>query len=110
MKILCSVPKRNLNVFYTSTLFQLQVFFLLFVQLTDLGFKNPLQLAHSGYQDTKIFGTKVWGGSLDFHLPTGLPFLVFPKHNPPGIASPSQNLLLSFHLRGQYYINHKTMS
>ena len=36
--------------------------------MTDLGSKNPLQLAHSGYQDTKIFGTKVWGGSLDFNL------------------------------------------
>ena len=35
--------------------------------MTDLGSKNPLQLAHSGYQDTKIFGTKVWGGSLDFN-------------------------------------------
>ena len=43
--------------------------FYLFVQLTDLGFKNPLQLAHSGYQDTKIFGTKVWGGILDFNIP-----------------------------------------
>ena len=30
--------------------------------------ENPLQLAHSGYQDTKIFGTKVWGGSFDFNL------------------------------------------
>ena len=39
--------------------------FTLFVQLTDLGSKKPLQLAHSGYQDTKIFGTRVWGGSLN---------------------------------------------
>ena len=39
-----------------------------FVQWVDLGFKNPLQLAHSGYQDTKIFGTKVWGGSFDFNV------------------------------------------
>ena len=38
-----------------------------FVQLIDLGSKNPLQLVHSGYQDTKSFGTKVWGGSLDFN-------------------------------------------
>ena len=30
--------------------------------------ENPLQLAHSGYQDTKIFGEKVWDGSLDFNL------------------------------------------
>ena len=36
--------------------------------MTDLGSKTPLQLAHSGYQDTKIFGTKVWGGSLDFNI------------------------------------------
>ena len=36
--------------------------------MTDLGSKNPLQLAHSGYQDTKICGTKVWGGSLDFNI------------------------------------------
>ena len=36
--------------------------------MTDLGSKNPLQLAHSGYQDAKIFGTKVWGGSLDFNI------------------------------------------
>ena len=33
--------------------------------MTDLGSKNPLQLAHSEYQDTKDFGTKVWGGSLN---------------------------------------------
>ena len=36
--------------------------------MTDLGSKNPLQLAHSEYQDTKIFGTKVGGGSLDFDV------------------------------------------
>ena len=36
--------------------------------MTDLGSKNPLQLAHSGYQDAKILGTKVWGGSLDFDI------------------------------------------
>ena len=42
--------------------------FYLFVQLTDLGSKNPLQLAHFGYQDAKIFGTKFWGGSLDFNV------------------------------------------
>ena len=41
--------------------------FKFFVQWIDLGSKNPLQLTHSGYQDTKIFGTKVWGGSLDFN-------------------------------------------
>ena len=67
MKILCSVLKRNFYVFYISTLFLLQVF-LLFVQLTDLGSKKPLQLAHFGYEDAKILGTKVWGGSLDFNL------------------------------------------
>ena len=67
MKILCRVPKRNFYIFYISTLFQLQVFNF-FVQLTDLGSKNPLQLAHSEYQDTKIFGTKVWGGSLNTDL------------------------------------------
>ena len=39
-----------------------------FFQWIDLGSKKPLQLAHSGYQDTKIFGTEVWGGSLDFNL------------------------------------------
>ena len=36
--------------------------------MTELGSQNPLQLAHSGYQDTNIFGTKAWGGSLDFNL------------------------------------------
>ena len=36
--------------------------------MTDLGSKNPLQLAHFEYQDAKIFGTKVWDGSLDFNL------------------------------------------
>ena len=36
--------------------------FKFFVQWIDLGSKNPLHLAHSGYQNTKIFGTKVWGG------------------------------------------------
>ena len=39
-----------------------------FVQWIDLDPKNPLQLAHFGYQDTNIFGTKVCGGSLDFNL------------------------------------------
>ena len=53
--------------------------FLLFLQLTDLGSKNPLQLAHSGYQDTKIFGTKVWGGSLDFNLS----IFLFNRGDPP---------------------------
>ena len=42
--------------------------FWFFVQWIDLGSKNPLQLAHSSYQDTNIFGTKVWDGSLDFNL------------------------------------------
>ena len=50
--------------FYTFPIADLQ----LFVKLTDLGSKNPLQLAHSGYQEAKIFGTKVWSGSLDFNL------------------------------------------
>ena len=43
-------------------------YFRFFVQWIDLGSKNPLQLALSGYQDTKMFGTKAWGGSLDFNL------------------------------------------
>ena len=64
---MCSVPKRNFYVFYISTLFQL-LFQLLVVQLTDLGSKKLLQLAHFGYEDAKIFGTKVWGVSLDFNL------------------------------------------
>ena len=42
------------------------------VQWIDLGSKNPLQLDHSGYQDTKIFGTQVWGGSLDSNLSKSL--------------------------------------
>ena len=42
--------------------------FRFFVQWIDLGSKNPLQLTHSGYQDTKIFGTKVFGGSMDFNV------------------------------------------
>ena len=37
--------------------------FWFFVQWTDLGSNNPLQLAHSRYHDTKI-----WGGSLDFNV------------------------------------------
>ena len=44
--------------------------FCVFVQWIDLGSKNPLQLAHSGHKDTKIFGTKVWGASLDFNINT----------------------------------------
>jgi hypothetical protein len=36
--------------------------------LTDLGSKKPLQLAHFEYEDAKIFGTKVCGGSLEFNL------------------------------------------
>ena len=73
--MLCSVSKRHfLYVCYKSKLYQLQVFFLFFLllQWIDLGSKNPLQLAHSGYQDAKIFGTKVWGGSLDFNLMCGI--------------------------------------
>ena len=42
--------------------------FKFFVRWFDLGSKNSLQLAHSGYQENKILGTKVWGGSLDFNL------------------------------------------
>ena len=42
--------------------------------MTDLGSKNPLQLAHFGYQDAKIFGTKVLGGSLDFNVNGALKF------------------------------------
>ena len=36
--------------------------------MTYLGSKKPLQLAHFGYEDAKILGTKVWGGSLDFNV------------------------------------------
>ena len=36
--------------------------------MTDLGSKKPLQLAHFVYEDAKICGTKVWGGSLDFNI------------------------------------------
>ena len=36
--------------------------------MTNLVSKKPLQLAHFGYEDAKILGTKVWGGSLDFNL------------------------------------------
>ena len=39
-----------------------------FVQWIDFGSKKPLQLTHSGYQDTKIWGTKVRDGSLDFNV------------------------------------------
>ena len=38
------------------------------VQWIDLGSKKTLKLTHSGYQDNRIFGTKVWGGSLHFNL------------------------------------------
>ena len=27
-----------------------------------------MQLAHSGHQDAQTFGSKVWGGSLDFNI------------------------------------------
>ena len=47
--------------------------FLFVVQWIDLGSKKPLQLAHSEYQDNKIVWTKLWGGSLDFNVPS------FPK-------------------------------
>ena len=36
--------------------------------MTDWGSKNPLQLARFKYKDAKIFGTQVWGGSLDFNV------------------------------------------
>ena len=39
--------------------------FYFFVQWIDLGIKNPLQWATIA---TKIFGTKVWGDSLDFNI------------------------------------------
>ena len=55
-------PKTFFYVCYISTLFQF------FVQWIDLGSKKALQLTHSGYKDTKNFGTKVWGGSLDFNV------------------------------------------
>ena len=42
--------------------------FLTFCSIDWFRFQNPLQLAHFRYQDAKIFGTKVWGGSLDFNL------------------------------------------
>ena len=41
--------------------------FKFFVQWIDLGLKNPLQWATNA---TKIFGTKVWGDSLDFNIDT----------------------------------------
>ena len=41
--------------------------FKFFIQLIDLGSKNPLQWATKA---TKIFGTKVSGVSLDFNLGT----------------------------------------
>ena len=50
-----------------SSLFQLQVFDFLFNGLIQVS-KTALQFAHSGYKDFKIFGTKVWGGSLDFNI------------------------------------------
>ena len=43
-------------------------------RLSDQVGENTLQLARSGYQDTKIFATKVWGGSLDFNI---VPFQMF---------------------------------
>ena len=36
--------------------------------MTYLDSKKPLHLAHFGYEDANIFGTKVWGGSLDFNI------------------------------------------
>ena len=51
--------------------------FCVFVQWIDLGSENPLQLAHSGYKDTKIFGTKVWGGSFDFNINIESKMLLF---------------------------------
>ena len=47
-------------------IYTLQVFD--FFQLINFGSKNPFQLAHSGYQDIKIFGTKLWGGFFGFQL------------------------------------------
>ena len=56
VKILCSVPKRYfMSVIYLH--FSIASFWFL-VKWIDLGSKNPLQLALSRYQDTKIFGTK----------------------------------------------------
>ena len=45
-------------------------YFSFFVKWIDLGSKNPLRLALYQYQDTKTFGTKVRGGSLDFNIPS----------------------------------------
>ena len=70
-EILCSVQKLYFYIGYISTLFQLQLFD--FCSIDWFRLQNPLQLAHSGYQDTKIFWTKVWAGSLDFDLSLVLP-------------------------------------
>ena len=68
VKILCSVSKHFFFFIYIYTFPITSVQF--FVQWIDLGSKKTLQLAHSRYQDTKIFGTKVWGGSLDLNITT----------------------------------------
>ena len=74
MEILYCVPKR-----YFFCLLYIYTFlitsFRFFVQWIDLGPKNPLQLAYSGYQETKIFWTKHWGGSLDFNLNVSTKFV-----------------------------------
>ena len=58
----CAVSQ---NVFFLCLLYIYTfpiVSFWFFVQWTVLGSKKPLQLTQSGYQETKIFGTKVCGG------------------------------------------------
>ena len=70
MIILAVLSKKTVQCPKTQFLCLLYIytFPIAFFQWIYLGSKNPLQLALSGYQDTKIFGTKVWGGSMDFNL------------------------------------------
>ena len=65
----CAVSQNVIFMSFIYLHFLNCIFFLkLFVQLTELVYKKPLQLDHFGYKEAKIFWTKVWGGSLDFNI------------------------------------------
>ena len=72
----------------------MSVLYLHFYNCMFLSSKKTLQLAHSRYQDTKIFVTKVWGGSLGFNISKSH-FLLLNHFN----FATNQVILMSFGVR-----------
>ena len=61
-----------------------------------------MQLTHSGYQDTNVFGTKVQGGSLDLNIPqladqyreSTLPMLPYQEGHTGSITLKMENIFI----------------